>query len=292
MIRGYFGRRVEFAVVLGIIVGLLGNSAHAAGPVTVQYLQTADAKVTLTSLDIYAPEGAENWPVLIYIHGGGWCIGDKAHVNNLRDFAQELGFVLVSVNYRLAPAVAHPTYIEDVAAAVAWVHRNIGDYGGDASRMYVMGHSAGAHLAALIATDERRLEAYGLPLSTFAGVILLDGAGYDLTLRMETFVGERAVSRMYYKAWGTDGAVWQDASPVTHVEAGKGIAPFLILTAGGRADAVVQAQRLGSALEAAGVAARVVDIPGETHSTINRELGLAGEGATQEVQAFLHKPVK
>jgi arylformamidase len=90
------------------------------------------------------------------------------------------GFVYVAINYRLPPAVHHPTHARDVAKALAWVADNIGRYSGDPERIYAMGHSAGAHLAALVATDESYLKREGYSLKTIKGDILLDVGAYDI----------------------------------------------------------------------------------------------------------------
>ena len=136
----------------------------------------------LNSLDIYAPEGKTKCPVVVFIHGGGWQIGDKRSGAQAKGKGfPEQGYVFVSINYRLAPKVKHPVLAQDVAKAIAYVHANIGKYGGDPDRIFVMGHSAGAHLAALVSTDDRYLNAEGLTLKTLRGTILLDGGSYDMS---------------------------------------------------------------------------------------------------------------
>src|SRR6187431_387390 len=98
-------------------------------------------------LDIYAPPGAKNLPVVFWIHGGGWQTGDKSSVQEKPRAFVERGFVFVSTNYRLLPKVEMETIIRDVAKSLGWVHHNIGQHGGDPNRILVMGHSAGAQLA-------------------------------------------------------------------------------------------------------------------------------------------------
>ena len=91
---------------------------------------------------------------MVYVHGGGWKRGDKSRVGEKVEFFTGRGWVFVSVNYRLLPEGAHPANVNDVARALAWVHDHATDYGGDPDRLFLMGHSAGAHLAALVATSE------------------------------------------------------------------------------------------------------------------------------------------
>ena len=111
-------------------------------------------------LDIHTPEKAndERLPVMFWIHGGGWQVGDKSDVALKPKVLTERGFVFVSTNYRLLPDVTMDVLTHDVAASLGWVHRNIARYGGDPQRIFVGGHSAGAQLAALICTDDRYLK--------------------------------------------------------------------------------------------------------------------------------------
>ena len=143
------------------------------------YTKVEGAEPKLTSLDVYAPENAKNCPVMVWVHGGGWARGDKAQVANLPVAFLREGFVLVSVNYRLAPQVKFDAQAQDVAAAIAWVHKHAKEYGGDPSRMFTMGHSAGAHLVALVGTDESYLRAQGLSLAALRGVVPLDTEVYE-----------------------------------------------------------------------------------------------------------------
>jgi arylformamidase len=124
----------------------------------IPYTTISSINPSLLSLDVYAPAGAENLPVVLMIHGGGWSIGDKANrdvsIDKARYFTSQ-GYVYVSINYRLSPDVQHPAHIEDVASAVSWVLENIATYGGDPARLTLMGHSAGAHLLLVSAPDWR-----------------------------------------------------------------------------------------------------------------------------------------
>src|SRR5437660_3053690 len=99
-------------------------------------------------LDVYSPQDAKNLPVVFWIHGGGWQTGDKTSVQNKPRAFMDRGFVFVSTNYRLLPSVDMATIIRDIAKSIRWVHDHIGEHGGDPQRLFVMGHSAGAQLAA------------------------------------------------------------------------------------------------------------------------------------------------
>lgn len=229
-------------------------------------------------------------PVVVMIHGGGWRMGDKANrsvgMEKARFFCAA-GCVYVSINYRLSPAVRHPAHVEDVAEAVAWVHRQIGRFGGDPERIFLMGHSAGAHLAALVSTDQRRLARHDKPLSVVRGVILLDGAGYDLERQIPVARGSRLYGGMFEAAFGTDPKVWKDASPITHVMPDAGIPPFLILYCAERPAARDQSDALARKLNAAGSPSRSLGIRGKTHASINGDIGTAGDAVTSEIVGFL-----
>ena len=111
----------------------------------IPYASTSERQV----LDVYSPPGAKDRPVVFWIHGGGWQTGDKSDVQHKPQVFVEKGFVFVSTNYRLLPDVDMATIVRDIARSIHWVHDHIAEYGGDPNRILVMGHSAGAQLAAL-----------------------------------------------------------------------------------------------------------------------------------------------
>jgi acetyl esterase/lipase len=230
----------------------------------------------LLSLDIFPPTDGCPAPVVVWVHGGGWRRGDKA--NQLADkvrLAREQGWVLVSVNYRLTDAasaepVRFPTHNEDVAAAVAWVHDNIADYGGDPDRVALLGHSAGAQIVASIGTDERYLGAHALALSDVRCVGALDTEGFDVTARAATG------NAVYRAAFGDDPAVWADASPIAHVAAGKAVPTFLVVERGSPSRRRAE-QAFVDALHAAGVDATVLDAGALTHGQVNAQIGAPGD---------------
>ena len=147
----------------------------------ITYAHIAGVDPNLLSLDVYYtdPTGAKR-PVMIYVHGGGWIGGDKAHVGAKPEFFTQAGYVFVSVNYRLSPQAKFPAHVQDVASAILWAMKTIAQYGGDPNQIYLMGHSAGGQLVTLVATDEQYLKADGAGLSLIKGVISLDTAAYDI----------------------------------------------------------------------------------------------------------------
>src|SRR5262249_42841804 len=164
---------------------------------------------------------------------------------------------------------------EDVAKAIRWIHDHAGEYGGDPNTIIVMGHSAGAQLAALVCTDDRYLKAEKLPLSTIKACVPVDGDTYDVALQIATVEAKRAA---IYRIKFADENLQRDLSSVTHVSKGNNIPPFLILHVADHPETKAQSQRLAKALQAAGVSAQAYPADGKNHTTINNDLGLPGDG--------------
>jgi arylformamidase len=244
-------------------------------------------------LDVYSPPHAKDRPVVFWIHGGGWQVGDKTDVQQKPRAFVEKGFVFVSTNYRLLPGVDMATIVRDVARSIHWVHDHIAEYGGDPKRLLVMGHSAGAQLAALICTDDRYLKEEGLSLSIIKGCVPVDGDTFDVPAIIETAETRRRVHGQpqakygHREKFGGDPAKHRDFSAVTHVARDKGIPPFLILYVAEHPDTTAQAQRLAAALKEAGVPATAFGARETYHSKINADLGLPDDPATKALFAFV-----
>jgi len=169
------------ACVLGSCSGtqLLNNLGRLSpGPrYSVQSDIRFDAPTGL-ALDVYAPRKAEGAPVVVFFYPGRWSMGDKADYRFVAEGLVSRGIVAVLPNYRLYPKVLFPAFVEDAAQAVRWTHEHIAEYGGDPDKLFVMGHSSGAHLAALLALDDTYLKAVGGDPSWLRGMIGLSGP-YD-----------------------------------------------------------------------------------------------------------------
>ncbi len=166
-------------------------------------------------LDVYRPDGVEGFATVVWFHGGGLTGGEKHVPEGLK--GQGLG--VVAVNYRLYPRAKCPAYVEDAAAAVAWVLEHIGEYGGDVGKVYVSGHSAGGYLTSMVGLDARWLKAYGASPDQLAGLIPLSGH----TITHFTVREERGIP-------GTQ-AVVDDMAPLFHCRAD---APRMLLITGDR----------------------------------------------------------
>ena len=249
-------------------------------------------------VDVYAPEDAKNLPVVFWIHGGGWEGGDRTAIQLKPQAFVDKGFVFVSTGYRLLPEVDMVTIFRDIAKSLGWVHENIAEHGGDPKRILVMGHSAGAQLAALICTDERYLEAEGVPFSVLKGCVPVDGDTYDVPAIIETAETRRRVHGQpqpkvgHREKFGNDPAKHRDYSAVTHVAAGKGIPPFLILHVADHPDTTAQAQRLGAVLKDAGIPAKVFGAKETNHSRLNENLGLPEDAPTKALFEFVAEVLK
>lgn len=273
------------------LLPLLATAIGAAELKDLAYVPEGDP---LQTLDLYLPDKAEGArPVVVAIHGGGWAIGDKSNRSFVQPKARwfnQHGFIFTSINYRLSPAIQHPAHVEDVCSAIAWVQTHIGRYGGDPSKIYLLGHSAGAHLAALAAVDQQRLKKAGAKPGSIRGAILLDGAGYDIPKQMRTGSPLARVEGMYADAFTLDPKVQANASPALRVTVKP--PPFLILHVKHRRDAASQAQILERALEAKGGKITVVPVYGKTHMTINGDFGRPGDPTTQAAAEFLGLPTE
>jgi hypothetical protein len=171
----------------------------------VPYVTGAAADPVWQVLDLYLPKKARQFPTVVFVHGGGYQRGDRTEGHNLGVVLANRNVAVASISYRLYPAARHPAQIEDVAAAFAWVKSHIARYGGDPSRVYVSGHSAGGHLAALLGTDATYLAAEGLRPQDVAGVLAISG-GYRINpIRKEVFGDEAGMAA---------------ASPFAHISGG------------------------------------------------------------------------
>ncbi|HVH48301.1 MAG TPA: alpha/beta hydrolase [Sphingomicrobium sp.] len=223
--------------------------------------------------------------VLVFIHGGGWSIGDKSMSvgDKAAHFTGE-GWAFATVNYRLVPGATVEQQAADVASALAWLRAHAKERGFDPNRIVIIGHSAGAHLAALVGTDPTYLTAAGVPMSSVKGIVLLDGAGYDIPAQM-AFKGN-LVADMYDAAFGKDPARQKALSP-TFQSGAPNVATWLILPVERRPDSQAQSNGLAAALRKGGSVASVVPVPGESHTTLNRGLGEADDFATGQIDRFL-----
>jgi len=213
-------------------------------------------------LDVYAPKAALSAPVVVFFYGGGWESGSKDMYRFVGHTLATRGIVAVIPDYRVHPEVRFPAFMEDAAQAVAWVRSNAARFGGDPDRIFLMGHSAGANIAALLAVDVTYLRAVGLsPIRDMCGVIGMAGA-YD-------FVPPNP--RRFAAVFGPE-AEWPRSMPINFVTT-AGTPPMLLT---GEADGTVEpgnTTRMAKRLDSAGVSAQVAVYPGISHRSIIVSLG-------------------
>ncbi len=274
---------------------------HAGLPTTVAYTAIPGVDANLTSVDVYTPNPSRcDAPVVMWVHGGGYQIGDKR--NQTRDKVKlfnDAGWILVSVNYRLTvlgevASAVFPDHYIDVAAAVGWVHDHIGSYGGDATRIALLGHSAGADIVANVVTNPTYLGTIGLDLSSIRCAGPLDTEGFDKAAANTTDPdGERT---QWKSALGNNPDYVMDTSATAQVQPGIGIPPMIGVVRG-----TPQRQRIETAflstLAANGIEAITIDARALTHAEVNADIGKLGDTVmTAPLMSFLttcftHKPV-
>ncbi len=261
-------------------------------------------------LDVFRPSSDEKLPVVLFVHGGGWFIGDKdffgVHRNVAKSIAQK-GYVVITTNYRLSPEVKHPVHVEDVSKALAWIFANPSIHGGDTSRVNLVGHSAGAHLVTLLATDPGLWDKPGGPktsdFSSICGVVGLCGvyqipAGNQfmslaeqagLSRQLGGITGPDGKAFNPFKiAFGEDEVICLKASPITHVR--KGLPPFLLLVAERDLPGLgYMAEKFEGSLIKCGNTCRNLTIPETTHVSLLAEINRPRSATAREVGSFLER---
>jgi acetyl esterase/lipase len=253
------------------------------------YVEGAEADPVKHKLDLFLPPEGKPFPTIVWIHGGAWKEGDKRLYDRLGARFAESGIGFAPINYRLSPAVKHPEHVKDCAKAFAWVHGNIGKRGGAADRLFVMGHSAGGHLTALLALDPQYLDELKVPKGAIKGAIPMSGVYWVPPLPGDT----KGFLRILPQAFGSDPDVCRLASPVTHVK--NAACPFLVLTeTTDNLQVRPSMGRLLTAVEQEGVKDfQFVDAEERDHMTIvTRMLGLAADPYRQRVIDFVNARTK
>lgn len=243
----------------------------------------------LQKVDFWAGN-TRNAPLVLFVHGGGWKRGDKTMMAGSAKLShwQKAGYAVASANYRLVPDATVEAQASDIAAVTAYFRKNAAKLGIDAGRIVLIGHSAGAHLVSFVGTDPTWFAGAGLKMTDIAGVVALDGAGYNVPDQMDE--NARLMGDTYKQAFGTELARQQALSPTLHA-AWPNAPAFLILHVQ-RADAQRQSAELNAGLVAAGTDSTLIGIKGrglKGHGEINKKLGESDYPATALVDAFLTK---
>ena len=269
------------------VAGLASTSVLAAAPALARAGKVLrDVKygpALRQALDIYLPANPptnmRGAPVMVMVHGGGWVIGDKSNKGVWREKVAHWGaqgYIFVSVNYRMLPVADPLEQARDVARAIAWVQENAARHGGDATRMVVMGHSAGGHLVSLLAADPTLAAEHGA--RPWRGTISLDTAAFDV---VDIMTNRHA--RLYDRAFGDDPALWHATSATARLKPHP--RPFLLVCSTQRARSCARNEAFAQALTAKGGTSTLLPLD-LAHNQINTELGRPG-AYTRAVDGFL-----
>jgi arylformamidase len=287
---GYGRRMFGHVIALGLaVVALtvmtptpLAERREAAVMTRADLAYGSDPKQMLT---LYRVAGRPPAPLVVYIHGGGWSAGDRAAGGREKPaHFTGGGYVYATVGYRFVPQVRVEDQLADVASAIAWLRKNARKHGIDRDRIVLLGHSSGAHLAAMLATDPTWLRGAGAPFDAVRAAVLIDGAGYDVPRVMAGDPG--GVMRYYGPAFGADRQRQAALSPINHT-APPNAPAWLMLYDYNRMDAGSEATALAERLDAAGADTVVTGVMDSSHMLLNEQLGIYGDFATNGVDLFL-----
>lgn len=246
--------------------------AGAAGVEVVRDLAYAGTADERQKLDLYLPKDTKDYPLVVFLHGGGFSKGDRKDAAQFGETLAKKGIGVAAVGYRLFPEAKHPQQIQDAAKAFAWLKSNAEKRGWRADAVFVAGHSAGGHLAALLGTDAEYLRAEKLALSDIRGVISLSGA-YEVPEARKDVFGDEAARKA--------------ASPLTHVKAG--VPPFLLVYAEKDAPGRdKQTKAFAAALLGVKAQAQVVEARDRDHGTLFTAI-TTGDPTGDAVVAFVQK---
>ena len=239
-------------------------------------------------IDVYEPSDAvDDLPLVLFIHGGAWQMGSHKRVQSKPTHFNRNSIFFASAGYRVLPEASVEEQAKDLGLALQALVGQAGIIGFDKQKVVLMGHSAGAHLAALLATDPQYAgEAFG----SIKGVVLLDGAGYDVPANIE--IAQFQARQLYLDVFGDDVEGQKKLSPVTHV-GGPDAPNWLALYVEQRAPAKLQAEALVAGLTNAGHSAKAIPIAETDHGRMNREIGMeAGTAQTEAIDTFLAEMFK
>lgn len=240
-------------------------------------------------VDIYLPassDRAKPWPVLCYFHGGAWSNGCKEWMGFMAPGLVQVPAIFVSISYRLAPAARMPAIVADCADAVAWIYRHVGAHGGDPHRLFLGGHSAGGHLAALLALRHDLLASRGVPNEALRGAFTTSGS-YDLRPRQDAAATQQ---HLLHRVLEAPDAGWE-WSPLRYAEGNR--LPFLVTW--GESD-FPRLMEQGSAFVASleqqpGRVERMV-VPGTGHFTVNEHAAADGNAWLRTVAQWMADPAE
>jgi len=243
------------------------------------YLSGGAPTPSKCKLDLYLPRGSTGFPAIVSVHGGALLQGDKNSQGFVGRRFAAAGIGTAVINYRLSPEVSHPVHVQDLAAAFAWVKRFIGEFGGRADDLFVVGHSAGAYLAALLASDGRYLAGHRLTCRDIRGLVAVSGF----------FWVERVAPERSKSIWGEDKSLWLDASPARHL--GPALPPALFIHADGDEPARRRqnSEMVQAARNSGNERVELVEVASRDHASIWQGLDAPGDEVAERIIRFVHE---
>jgi len=280
------GKITLYSVILITFLGVSQGLAHEVEKYSdIQFAQIEGVDPNLLSLDIFKEKDRSKLPIMIYIHGGCFTSGDKILFgDNKVDGLLKRGFMLISANYRLAPEYEYPAHIKDLASTISWTYKNIENYGGDPDRIFLMGHSSGAHNVAHVATDPRYLREQGLTLNVIKGVIPNDVDTYDLPMTAVLFGGWQW--GCYLTAFTNEPVFWDFASPITYIRPDINIPPMVLLYSNVELRPIMD-DLFVYLLNYNGTMSMVIAAIDKDHGSIDFDFGREDDYVTQKTMAFI-----
>ncbi len=216
-----------FILMSTVSCAVLTKRVKRSSDITYSTAYTSPASAR-NKLDIYAPRKNKNpRNVMIFVHGGNWNAGDKGKYIFFGNRFARKNIVTVLLNYRLSPGANYNDMAIDVAKAVEWTKNNIHHYGGNSEKIFIAGHSAGGHLAALVTVKDEYFDSLGVE-SPIKGTILIDAAGLDMYSYLKDDASDGGTK--YLNTFTKSQDAWKDASPIYHLKAE--MPPFLIYRGG------------------------------------------------------------
>jgi len=268
-----------------MLLALASNAPAAEKSHSVKVLKdihTVHSEDRHTFLDLYLPGRAKAFPVFIFIHGGAWRTGDKSQYENIGMSIAGAGIGVAVMNYPIGNL--HPAHISQAAQVFSWARGHSKEYGWDPQKIFIGGHSAGGHMAALLTLDPEYLKAMSLKTSDVHGCVVLDGVALDLDHASER---PPLLLDMYQSAFGAREG-WHAASPMTWITAKN--TPFLVLI-GEKDDLISHADtdQFVSKLKTAGTSVESAAIPGRDHFGMVSRIGEPGDPVGPKIIEFIRK---
>lgn len=258
-------------------------------------------------LDIYYRDRSPGKRLMVFVHGGSWVGGDKTNLQKAQDMIAwflQRGYVVAAPNFKLAapPRMSRgPGYVNqarDIAQALAWLRKHASSYGVTKSEIVLVGYSSGAHLVALLATDERYLKEVGLSHHDLAAVVSLDVHAYDVPFALKLMQNNeyRRNIPLILSVFGKSKKQQLAGSPASYIHKAD-VPPSLIISADlprGTSKGYIAgtaSSRYASLLKKYGHTAQAIHFKNETHSSLVLDFGYPGDGPTQAVESFLNKRI-